>query len=291
MPPRTLKRNLIPLAITVILAAAVVIPHFRGSSEAATRGLPRTPDYHSLLVDSRDSNRLTLGTHNGLFRSADGGRTWVRAELRGDDAMNLARASGSTLWAAGHNMLARSTDGGATWASAHPQSLPSLDVHGFAVDPTHPSMVYAAVAGQGFYRSTDGGRTFALRSREVGPGVMAIVVLPDGRVLAGDLQRQEIVESLDGGTNWTAVARASILGLAADANGGARILAAGPGVLLSTNGGKTWRQVLRIDGGAGPVAWAPADPRRAYVVGFDRVLYTTENAGETWHAVAGAETG
>ncbi len=291
MPPRTLKRNLIPLAIAGIVAAAVVIPHIGGSSDTVSRGLPRTPDYHSLLVDPRDSNRLTLGTHIGLFHSADGGRTWVRAELRGDDAMNIARAGGSTLWAAGHNVLARSTDGGATWAGVDPSGLPSLDVHGFAVDPTHPLTVYAAIAGQGFYRSTDGGRTYALRSSDVGPGVMAVAVLTDGRVLAGDLQRQEIVESLDGGTTWKAVARASIRGLAADARGGGRILAAGPGVLLSKNGGKTWRQVLRIDGGAGPIAWAPTDPRRAYVVGFDRVLYATQDAGETWHAVAGAESG
>ena len=282
---------MIPLAIAVIVVAVVVIPHFRGSNEAVTRGLPRTPDYHSLLVDARDSNMLTLGTHNGLFHSADGGRTWVQAELRGDDAMNLARASGSTLWAAGHNVLARSTDGGATWADVHPSGLPSLDVHGFAVDPTHALTVYAAIAGRGFYRSTDGGRTFALRSSDVGPGVMAVAVLKDGRVLAGDLQRQEIVESRDGGTTWTAVVRASIGGLAAAAGGGGRILAAGPGVLLSTNGGKTWRQVLRLDRGAGPIAWAPADPRRAYVVGFDRVLYTTEDAGATWHAVTGSERG
>lgn len=291
MPSRTLKMHLVPLAIAVIVVAVVVVPHFRGSNEAVTRGLPRTPDYHSLLVAKQDSNRLTLGTHNGLYHSADGGRTWARAELRGDDAMNLARASGATLWAAGHNVLARSTDGGATWAGVHPKGLPGLDVHGFAVDPAHPLTVYAAIAGQGFYRSTDGGRTFALRSREVGPGVMAIAVLPDGRVLAGDLQRQEIVESLDGGTSWTAVARASILGLAVDAGGGARILAAGPGVLLSTNGGETWRQVLRIDRGAGPIAWSPADPRRAYVVGFDRVLYATEDRGETWHAVTGSRKG
>ena len=291
MPPGTLKRNLIPLAIAVVVVAIVVIPHFRGSSETVTRGLPRTPDYHSLLVDTRQSDRLTLGTHDGLFRSTDGGRTWARAELRGDDAMNLARAGGSTLWAAGHNVLARSTDGGATWAGMHPTGLPSLDVHGFAVDPARALTVYAAVAGQGLYRSTDGGRTFALRSRDVGPGVMALAVLTDGRVLAGDLQRQEIVESRDGGTTWKAVVGASIMGLAVEPSGGSRILAAGPGVLLSKNGGKTWRQVLQIERGAGPIAWAPADPRRAYVVGFDRVLYTTEDAGATWHAVPSSERG
>ena len=290
MQARAKKGNLIPLAIAVIVVAAVVIPHFRGSTAEVTRGLPRAPDYHSLLVDPRDSNGLTLGTHAGLFHSSDGGRVLIRAELRGDDAMNLARAGGSTLWAAGHNTLARSTDSGATWRGVHPNGLPGLDVHGFAVDPLHPLTVYAAIAGRGFYRSVDGGRSFTLRSSEVGPDVMAVAVLADGRVLAGDLQRQEIVESTDGGVTWKALLRASVLGLAAGPRIGAPILAAGPRVLLSRDSGRTWRQVLRIDGGAGPIAWAPADPRRAYVVGFDRVLYTTHDAGETWQPVSGGKT-
>lgn len=290
MQARAQKGNLIPLAIAVIVVAAVVIPHFRSSTAEVTRGLPRAPDYHSLLVDPRDSNRLTLGTHVGLFHSSDGGRVWIRAELRGDDAMNLAHAGGSTLWAAGHNTLARSTDSGATWRGVHPHGLPGLDVHGFAVDPLHPLTVYAAIAGRGFYRSVDGGRSFTLRSSEVGPDVMAVAVLADGRVLAGDLQRQDIVESTDGGATWKALLRASVLGLAAGPRIGAPILAAGPRVLLSRDSGRTWRQVLRIDGGAGPIAWAPADPRRAYVVGFDRVLYTTHDAGETWQPVSGGKT-
>ena len=290
MQARAQKGNLIPLAIAVIVVAVVVMSHFRGSTAEVTRGLPQAPDYHSLLVDPRDSNRLTLGTHVGLFHSSDGGRVWIRAELRGDDAMNLARAGDATLWAAGHNTLARSVDGGVTWLGVHPIGLPGLDVHGFAVDPLHPLTVYAAIAGRGFYRSTDGGHSFTLRSSEVGPGVMAVAVLADGRVLAGDLQRQEIVESPDGGLTWKALARASVMGLAVSPRLGASILAAGPGVLLSRDGGRTWKQVLRIDRGAGPIAWAAADPRRAYVVGFDRVLYRTDDAGETWRPVSGGKT-
>ena len=289
-----LTKRLFPLFVAAIAAAAAItFIVARGGSSGATRtvGLPHTPDYHSLLVDLHDPSRLVLGTHNGLFRSTDGGRTWRRAQLEGKDAMNLARVGAPTIWAAGHHVLVRSTDGGATWADVRPRGLPGLDVHGFAVDPAHQRTVFAAIAGQGLYRSTDGGETFALRSRDVGPGVFAIAVLPGGRVLVGDLQQQALVESVDGGTTWRTLVHAGILGLGVDPGDGSRILAAGPGVLLSTDSGKTWRQTLRIDRGAGPIAWAPSDPRRAYVVGLDRVLYTTVDAGETWAAVRSGKAG
>lgn len=289
-----LTKRLFPLVVVAIgVAVAIAFIVARGGSSGATStvGLPHTPDYHSLLVDLHDPSRLVLGTHNGLFRSTDGGMTWRKAQLEGKDAMNLARDGAPAIWAAGHHVLARSTDGGATWADVRPRGLPGLDVHGFAIDPAHLRTVFAAIAGQGLYGSTDGGETFALRSRKVGPGVFAIAVLPGGRVLAGDLQQQALVESADGGTTWRTLVHAGILGLAVDPDDASRILAAGPGVLLSTDDGKTWRQTLRIDRGAGPIAWAPSDPRRAYVVGFDRVLYTTVDAGETWNAVVRGKAG
>jgi hypothetical protein len=40
-----------------------------------------------------------------------------------------------------------------------------------------------------------------------------------------------------------------------------------------------------MSSGAGPVAWAPGDPRIAYVVGFDRQLYRSADAGVTWSVV------
>jgi photosystem II stability/assembly factor-like uncharacterized protein len=34
------------------------------------------------------------------------------------------------------------------------------------------------------------------------------------------------------------------------------------------------------------VAFAPSNPRIAYAVGFDRRLYRSDDAGETWRRVA-----
>jgi len=180
--------------------------------EPPAAGLPNTPDYHSLLVAPSDTNHVLLGTHAGLYESRDGGRSWTKAALAGQDAMNLAASEGETVWAAGHNVFAKSTDGGASWTDVRPDGLPSLDLHAFAVDPTDPATLFAAVAGQGLYRSDDGGGSFEEVSSEVGGAVMALAVTDDSSLLAGDGRRLAVgfdrllYRTDDRGRSWQAVA-------------------------------------------------------------------------------------
>lgn len=287
---------LISAAVVVVAAvAAFLIAKNQAAGPSAAvappaSGLPDTPDYHSLLVSTTDPQRVVLGTHAGLYQSADGGRTWAEAGLVGMDAMNLVRTADSTVWTAGHDVLARSADGGRTWKSARPEGLPSLDVHGFARDPSDPERLYAAVAGQGLYGSKDGGRSFRLVSDEVGGSVFGLAVTPTGRILAGDGQ-QGLLKSDDRGRTWSVVERMTVFGLAVNPADPDVVIAAGQGaafsgILVSRDGGDTWSQALSIKEGAGPAAWAPSDPKVGYVVGFDRNLYRTQDDGTSWQPVA-----
>jgi photosystem II stability/assembly factor-like uncharacterized protein len=269
------------IAISAVAAVLLV----GGGATEESKGLPDTPDYHSLLVDPADSQSLILGTHNGLYASNDGGRTWRFETLADSDAMNLVRPRGETVWLAGHNVFKKTDDAGATWKDVRPAGLPTLDIHGFAVDARSPKTLYAAVAGQGLYRSTDGGDGFTLASSEVGGAVMGLVSLTNGRLLAGDMQRGLLV-SADRGAHWRLVLEAPVLGLAVNPREAGRVLATGRGILLSTDGGASWRQKLELPDGAGPVAWSGSDPKIAYVISFDRRLLKTGDGGETWHAVS-----
>ena len=49
--------------------------------------------------------------------------------------------------------------------------------------------------------------------------------------------------------------------------------------------GKTWRLVLNLPQGVGPVAWSRSDPKLAYAVGLNRVFYRSTDSGQTWRAV------
>jgi hypothetical protein len=275
------------IAGVVVAVVAVLAMHGGGGGSTASAGLPDTPDYHSLLVDPKNPRKLVLGTHYGLYVSADGGSHWRFDALDGDDAMNLARPGGDTIWLAGHNVFKKSSDGGASWSDLRPAGLPSLDIHGFAVDPRDGRTLYAAVAGQGLYRSRDGGRSFALASNQVGGNVMALGVLPDGRILAGDM-RQGLLQSSDGGASWKQTLRAQLMGLAVNPSDPKRLLAAGAGIALSADGGRSWRSVLDLSDGVGPVAWSQSNPSLAYAVAFNRTLYRSRDGGASWQPVEGS---
>lgn len=251
---------------------------------AASAGLPDTADYHSLLVAPADPEHILLGTHAGLYESLDGGRNWKQVALAGQDAMSLSPSEGTTVWTAGHNVLAKSSDGGETWGDVRPDGLPSLDIHGFASDPRDGAL-WAAVAGEGLYRSTDGGESFELVSEEVGGNVMALAVTPEGRLLAGDM-REGLLASEDEGLDWQVADPAAVMGLAVNPDDPAVVLAAGEGVLRSTDGGASWEQVLHLGRGGGPVAWSASEPDVGYVVGFDRLLYRTDDGGASWQPVS-----
>lgn len=271
-------------ALVVLAVVSAVGLLGTGGGGKTSSGLPNTPDYHSLLVDPSNPRRLVLGTHAGLYVSSDGGRQWRFDALSGNDAMNLARPDAKTIWLAGHDVFKKSVDGGTTWSDVRPSGLPSLDIHGFAVDPRVSKTVYAAVAGRGLYRSADGGGSFALASGDVGGAVMGLAVLPDRRILAADMQRG-LLESSDQGRIWRERLAAQLMGLAVNPKEPTRVLATGAGIALSTDGGRTWRSVKELPDGAGPVAWSASDPKVAYVVGFDRTLWRSRDGGATWAAV------
>jgi photosystem II stability/assembly factor-like uncharacterized protein len=286
----SIQKRWLPYAVgAAVVVVAVVVFAVQGNTTTGTAptsaGLPSTSDYHSLLVAADDPNALLLGTHQGIYRSADGGRHWAAYRLGGQDAMNLARPiSNGTIWMAGHQVFAKSTDGGNHWQPLQPASLPSLDLHGFAVDPRNPKTVYAAVAGVGLYRSDDSAVTFKQVSLDVGGNVMALGVTPRGEILAGDMQRG-LLASRDRGKTWKKVLNAQLAGLAINPSNPQQILAAGPGIFRSVDGGSHWAQVARIAAGAGPVTWSVSNPRLAFAVGFDRVLYRSTDSGAHWAPV------
>jgi photosystem II stability/assembly factor-like uncharacterized protein len=166
--------------------------------------------------------------------------------------------------------VVKSTDGGQTWTTADtgltnpssPTDSTDLRVDALALDPRSPNVLYAGT-GLGVYKTTNGARTWKLASKgiDVGGG------------LAHRMYEGFIYE------------------IAIDPLHTSTIYAAGRGVWKSTNGGATWKQVLRRYAAIN-VGIDPRRPQTLYAsliggaqsTGGLGAIVKTVNGGRSWRA-------
>lgn len=172
----------------------------------------------------------------------------------------------------------KSVDSGATW-----RHLLRIDGRGLGIDHSAPDTVYAGGLG-GMYKTTDGGETWT----KVLQGVLRSVgVHPVSGVVFGGGQGL-IWRSEDGGSTWTQPVSATLgeINKWAFHPGNSDIVyhsaAKNYGIYKSTDGGTTWREVLKEYGRA--VAISPSNPE---------ILYSSQHksvdGGETWTPTGGGQ--
>jgi photosystem II stability/assembly factor-like uncharacterized protein len=171
-------------------------------------------------------------------------------------------------------------------------------VGALAVDPLHPSVVYAP-----FFKSVDGGATWSLISHglplDVSAGSFAIDPLrPTTLYLGGGVLGIGVYRSVDGGATWTPPGPglegppAVVSSLIVDPRHPGTVYAAtGAGVDKTTDGGTTWAPAHHgiPDGfSVRALAIAPSSPRTLYAatgVG-NAAIYKTTDGGVSWALAA-----
>ena len=156
------------------------------------------------------------GSGSGIWKSADGGKTWTRLTGNGLPGgalgrIGLAVAPGTHAQrvyalvesAADKNTaLYRSDDGGSSWKSMGHDNLVSGYFDRMAVDPKNPDVLY--VMNRSVARSDDGGKTFKwFKGAPGGDDYHFIWITPDDdshMVLASD---QGTTVTVDGGKSWS----------------------------------------------------------------------------------------
>jgi len=124
---------------------------------------------NEIVIDPTNSNRIWVGSTNGLQRSDDAGATWT-VQLSGNITdFKLKPGDPNTIYAVDSNSFFLSTDGGETFEELVDSALP--DNGGrmvIGVTPAAPDMVYVCVADitarssafLGIFKSTDSGASF-----------------------------------------------------------------------------------------------------------------------------------
>jgi photosystem II stability/assembly factor-like uncharacterized protein len=270
--------------------------------------------------ESNPRNDVSYG--DGVYKSTNGGDSWTNVGLKGTKQISRIvvdpRNHNHVVVGALGDLFADGTergiyvtdDGGRTWKQALCVG-PESGASDIAMDPANPSVLYAGIwkfqrrpwdfisggAEDGLYKSTDGGESWTkLQGHGLpdGPlGRIGVAVAPsDGnRVYAVIEAKQGILwRSDDGGANWKLVSSDSLVNarpfyfsrLAVDPKNPNRVYAASFQMMLSTDGGQTFKSTAdQVHGDFHAIWIAPNDPSRV-IVGEDGGYALTVDGGDNW---------
>src|SRR5215510_1505858 len=234
-------------------------------------------------------------------------------------------ATGGGLW--------KTADGGTSWRAVSDGRIHSSSIGAVAVAPSNPDVVYIGtgeadirgniIQGDGAYKSTDGGKTWAhigladtqviskIRVHPTNPDLVYVAAF--GHHAAPNPERG-VFRSKDGGKTWEKILfrdnKTGAIALLLDPNAPDVIYAAmweafrnswemssggaGSGIFKSTDGGDHWTEISRNPGlpravlGKIGMDVSRADSNRVYaqIEAMDGGTFMSDDAGATWKKVS-----
>lgn len=277
-------------------------PIFDGQDTQSIGAIAVAPsDSKVIYVASGEGlHRPDLSVGDGIYRSADAGKTWIHLGLRdgqqvpaiavdpGDPNRLFAAALGHPYGPNTERGIFRSQDGGKTWEKVlyKDENTGGSDV---AIDPNNPQIVYASMwdarlgpwedknsyegTRGGLFKSTDGGSTW----KQLTNGLPTDLVQINVAIASSDPDR--------------------IYATLSTKEEGAYASSKGLGVYRSDDAGATWRKItddprpaMKIGGGDLPMPRVdPQDPNVVYSTSI--VTCKSTDGGKTWISLRGAPGG
>jgi len=170
-----------------------------GGASWSAIGTDVTDQVTALAVHPTDPNRVWAATSWGIYRSADGGRTWLRNEgFAFGNSLAVDPANPDILYAGYDKKCYKSVDGGVNWT----EYAAGLLGVGQSVVVTAPA-IYIGSTG-GVFKSLNAGQTWAASHAGIQASIIpALGVAPSA---AGtdyiEVQANGFYRSLSSGTAW-----------------------------------------------------------------------------------------
>jgi photosystem II stability/assembly factor-like uncharacterized protein len=212
----------------------------------------------ALALDTSSRSVLYAGSEDGVLRSANGGRRWIRTNLLTSPILDVAvdqLAPGTVYAGTSGAGIYKSTNFGRTWAQVN-SGLTNLVVEVLATDPSSAGTVYAGTFGGGVFKTTDGGTLWAgMNNGMTKPYVKALAIDPS----------------------------APLNVLLASHNAGCH----GTSLFKSTDGGASWTTTFTLGCGLGAIGFDalavdPSEPATVYAGHRDEGVYRSTDGGQSW---------
>lgn len=277
-----------------------------------------------LWVGTGESNvRNSVSIGGGIYKTTDAGETWKHLGLENVEriakiALNpknpdIALVAGlGALWGdSEHRGLYRTTDGGKTFDKVLyiDNKTGCADV---VIDPENPNICYAAMwqfrrkawtfnsggPGSGFYKSTDGGKTWNKLTKDIPAGDLGRIIIAiapsNPNVVYAMMESKEsgLYRSENRGESWTKMSNAvSVTArpfyfscLYVDPYNENRVYRPSFQLGMSDDGGKTFNG-FNYGGGAHAdhhALWIDPENPQHLLLGTDGGVYRTYDRGVTW---------
>jgi len=290
------------------------------SLPAALALTPAAPAPRGTAPFSLDSTLLSAYRWRNIGPDR-GGRSIAVSGVKGRPSEGYFGAVGGGLW--------KTTDGGENWAPVTDGLISSASVGAVAVSESNPDIVFIGTGetcirgnimpGDGVYKSSDGGKTWAHVGFRESHGIAKIRIHPTnpdivfvasfGKYSAPSAERG-VFKSTDGGKTWRKVLyrddKTAAIDIAIDRANPSVMYAAlweayrkeyqmssggpGSGLFKSTDGGETWTEITRNPGlpagvvGRIGIAVSGANSSRLYALVENEKggLFRSDDAGATW---------
>lgn len=289
-----------PFRVLALLVAAILVL-VSGSSIAGvntwTSTGPEGGVIGTLAFDPSDPQVAYVGTDGaGVFRSGDGGLTWV-ARNNGlgsthieDVVVATTGATVTVLTATTASGLFRSLDGGATWTRLGAGQL-SEYTRCIAVVPGNPGVLYVG-AYDGLFKTTDGGSTWQrIDGGQFTATVTAVAVDPvTPATVFASVSGVGLFMSTDSGATWDGPAAdldaTRIPAIVVDPATPTIVYAAGgsDGVFKSTDGGASWDPASTglPSAAVSDLVLAPGSPQKLFAATEGSGVARSEDGAESW---------
>jgi len=197
-----------------------------GGATWQTTGFP-IGTVNAVVVDPRNSSIVYAGGPSGIFRSGDGGATFVQnADVAEVNGIAFDPRDSATLYVASSKGIYKTLNGGTTWVLLNCACVPAdAAMVSIAVDPLNPTTIYAGGSNPSLnafiVKSADAGSSWTpVNSGLVSEQIQSLVVSGTS-VLAGAQGPHGLFLSGDGASTWS-------LGTDAVLNGAEVLSLAGP---------------------------------------------------------------